>query len=165
MDRDFNYSKAEADLYDCGCPYPEGVYEDPSILEEYGLSRSKYERHDNHDSHNQSSGSEGCFLTTACVDVKGLPDDCDELQTLRSYRDIYLKNRKNGWEDINLYYDVAPRIVRNINKLPDAKHIWEEMYDSLVIPCVEMIKNGKNEEAYKLYKNTVEDLLGKYGDK
>lgn len=124
------------------------------------LMGSKYERNDSN-SH-QSSGSEGCFLTTACVDVKGLPGDCEELETLRKYRDTYLKNRENGWEDVNMYYDVAPRIVANINKLPNAKEIWENMYEDLVIPCVKLIKEGKNEETYMLYRNTVADLLKKY---
>lgn len=157
----FNYDKAEADLYDVGCPHPEDVYEDKSILEEYGLRRSKYESTDSNN--HESSGSEGCFLTTACVDIKGLPDNCRELETLRSYRDTYLKNRENGLSDINLYYDVAPKIVANINKLPDSKAIWEKMYEDLVIPCIKLIDEGKNEETYILYKNTVAELLEKYG--
>ena len=31
--------------------------------------------------------AKGCFLTTACCEVLGLPDDCFELRTLRRYRD------------------------------------------------------------------------------
>lgn len=65
--------------------------------------------------------------------------------------------------DINLYYDVAPKIVANINKLPDSKAIWEKMYEDLVIPCIKLIDEGKNEETYILYKNTVAELLEKYG--
>ena len=29
----------------------------------------------------------GCFLTSACVKFKGLPDDCAELETLRAFRE------------------------------------------------------------------------------
>ena len=60
----------------------------------------------------RSSG--GCFLTSACVEAKGLTDNCRELMVLRTFRDTYLKNRECGCLDICEYYHVAPTIVEKI---------------------------------------------------
>lgn len=61
-----------------------------------------------------SSSSGGCFLTTACCKYKGLPDDCAELETLRRFRDTYLKETEYGSELIRAYYESAPALVERI---------------------------------------------------
>ncbi len=99
-----------------------------------------------------SSG--GCYLTSACVEAKGLPDDCEELMTLRDFRDNWLKKQPGGMEEVAEYYEVAPRIMERINRRMDAKRIWTDLYDSLVMPCVEMIHSGELEKARVLYKET-----------
>ena len=109
-----------------------------------------------------SSGSGGCYLTTACVEHMGLPDDCMELTTLRSFRDQYLANTENGEEEINDYYKTAPKIVSTINSSPNAKTVYQEMYAEVIVPCVELIKENKNEEAHEKYKAMVNSLKNKY---
>lgn len=99
-----------------------------------------------------SSSSSACYLTSACVISKGLPDNCEELETLRNFRDTYMKYDKSMCCDIKHYYDVAPSIVENINKKQSAKAIWEQVYDNMILPCVELIKKGKLADAYRLYK-------------
>lgn len=59
--------------------------------------------------HSEKDSSNGCYLTTACVEYKGLSDSCKELTLLRNFRDNYMKN--NSSTDIDKYYQVAPRIV------------------------------------------------------
>lgn len=107
-----------------------------------------------------SSGS-GCFLTTACVKAKGLPDDCDELETLRKYRDTWLTSQSFGKEDIKTYYDIAPQIVEKIDKLDNADEIYECIYNEVIVPCVSYIKNEEYEKAYELYKKTILELKEK----
>lgn len=51
---------------------------------------------------NPDSG--GCYLTTACVEAKGLPDDCEELTILRDFRDHWLKKQPGGAEEIAEYH-------------------------------------------------------------
>lgn len=99
-----------------------------------------------------SSSSGGCYLTSACVRAKGLPDDCEELTVLRRFRDEYLRNQNGGAEDIEHYYAVAPQIVDAINARTDSKTIWMRVYDELVKPCVEMIHKNRLQEAYNHYK-------------
>lgn len=101
-----------------------------------------------------SSGSSGdsCYLTTACVRAKGLADDCPELTEMRRFRDTYVLQRKDGREDVATYYRLAPQVVRRINSRPDAEEIWKKVYENMVLPCLEHIRRGENEQAYRMYK-------------
>ena len=44
-------------------------------------------------------------------------------------------------------------IVAAINQRKDAAEIWNRVYDELVQPCVRMIHEKKDVEAYRLYKS------------
>ena len=104
----------------------------------------------------ESSG--GCFLTSACVEAKGLSDNCHELKVLRDFRDQYMSSLPSGPSDIAEYYRIAPAIVTKIKTLPDEKEIFDCIYSELVLPCVELIENGKKYEAYLKYKMYTKDL-------
>ena len=107
---------------------------------------------------NRDSSSGGCFLTSACTEARGLPDDCEELTTLRAFRDGYMKSLPHGQADICEYYHTAPAIVEHIRSLPNAKEIFDRIYTELVVPCVELIHAGKNNEAYTKYCDYVKSL-------
>lgn len=108
------------------------------------------------------TGSSGCYLTTACVDAKNLSDDCKELTVLREFRDGYMSNRLGGLEDVQAYYRTAPHIVARINCEKNKDEIYEKIYDKVIQPCVEMIENGDNEDAYELYKKMVKYFEKRY---
>lgn len=111
---------------------------------------------------NRDSSSGSCFLTSACVEAKGLPDDCHELTVLRRFREGYLRSLPEGRKEIAEYYLIAPQIVEAINKRADAPSIFDSIYEKLVRPCVEMIESGENENAHKLYLETVKHLQLQY---
>lgn len=121
-----------------------------------------YGREDDCPLYKNRNGSGGCFLTSACVEAKGFPDDCDELQTLRHFRDEYMAKLPNGSQEVAEYYQIAPQIVDAINTLPNHKEIWEAIYSKLVIPCVRLIKAGDYQSAYCAYKRAVMELRKKY---
>ena len=73
------------------------------------------------------------------------------MQILRSFRDHYLANQPGGMEEIEQYYEIAPRIVASINQRADAVTIWNCVYEELIAPCVGMIHAGQNEDAHRLY--------------
>ena len=104
------------------------------------------------------NSSGGCFLTSACVEARGLPDDCIELTTLRAFRDGYLKSLPAGQADICQYYHIAPAIVAKIRSLPNAIEIFDSIYSELVLPCVGLIQQGNNEMAYEKYRRYVKLL-------
>lgn len=110
----------------------------------------------------EDSSSEGCFLTSACVENKGLPDDCQELTQLRWYRDSILPSQPDGQTKIAEYYHIAPQIVENINCQPDKKDIYDRIYSDYILPCTEMISNGNYDDVYQKYCDMVYSLKEKY---
>lgn len=109
-----------------------------------------------------SSSSGGCYLTSACVYAKGLPDDCYELETLRKFRDEYMRSSCQGNEDIKHYYMTAPLIVDRINASNEAATEWKRIYEELVTPCIHLIEKGRTQEAYDKYKEYALKLESKY---
>ena len=109
---------------------------------------------------NPNSG--GCYLTSACVEAKGLSDDCEALTVLQDFRDHWLRQQPGGAEEIAEYYATAPRIVAEINKRADAREIWNALYDALVAPCVKLIQAGAMEQARKLYREMSLSLKERY---
>ena len=102
-----------------------------------------------------------CFLTTACIRSKGLPDNCEELMILRHFRDTYLANKSNGAELIGLYYKHAPDIVTAIEDSPNANEIYQSIYNTIQL-CINNIKNGNNEGAFNSYCQKVIELKKKF---
>lgn len=159
-DKSCRYYPNSEDVTDCGCPYwSSGNY--CQAKKGYVSGNCDY----NYTScvyYNEGNGSGGCFLTTACVEWKGLPDDCDELQTLRKYRDTYLNSFEDGRKDVEQYYKIAPGIVERITNSPNKDKLLESIYTELVLPCVDLIKKGKYSEAHWHYKTYVWNLYGEF---
>lgn len=105
--------------------------------------------------------TDGCYITTACIETKGLPDNCLELTVLREFRDKYIKKLPNGKEIIDEYYKTTPKIVEKINKTPNSKEIYSKLYDK-ILDSVNMIKSGKFHEAFKHYYSIVDDLKNRF---
>ena len=103
-----------------------------------------------------------CYLTTACTQFKGLPDDCDELTTLRTFRDTFLRALPDGDTLVDLYYRRAPFILAGINRQKNKEDIYEALY-KVIRFCVKAVKEGNNELALHTYKTAVEQLNHQYG--
>lgn len=80
----------------------------------------------------ETTHTSGCYLTSACVEAMGLPDDCLELTTLRSFRDNWLSKLPKGKEEIAKYYFIAPLIVDAIQARNDSKMILRSIYNETV---------------------------------
>ena len=92
----------------------------------------------------------GCFLTSACVKFKRLPDDCAELETLRAFRDDYLA----GSPLVKEYYETAPAIVGKIESSPDKDRYYRVIY-GVIRKCVRLIGAGRYAEAVRAYGDMV----------
>lgn len=100
-----------------------------------------------------------CFITTAVCTAQGMDDNCDELVTLRKFRDTWLT--ENYPEEIQEYYEVAPPIVTAISSMGTAgARIWATVYKQYILPAVAAIEAGENEQAYEIYKDMVMTLKG-----
>lgn len=106
-----------------------------------------------------SSGSGGCFLTSACMNAlsDSFDDDCYELRTLRWFRDNHVSK-----EDIERYYEIAPRIVQQIDDTASSREIYKRIYDDVVRVCVEAIEANNFAYAYEVYRKAVKYLEAQY---
>ena len=103
-----------------------------------------------------------CYITTAVCNSLGRPDDCYELNTLRNYRDSYLLSSDEGKEMVQEYYNIAPTIVKRIDKKKEADQIYEDIWKTYLSPCITMIENGENEKCRDLYSSMVKKLEARY---
>ncbi|WP_397544484.1 CFI-box-CTERM domain-containing protein [Roseovarius salis] len=106
---------------------------------------------------------ESCFLTTACCDAFGRPDDGFELSTLRRFRDGWLARQPGGAEEIETYYRIAPHICAAIGADPRGRHELRRIYGATVLPCVVLVRLGLRQPARSLYRRLVKRLQTKYG--
>lgn len=111
---------------------------------------------------NAGGGGSGCFITTACVEHQGLPDDCAELQTLRKYRDILVEKDDEFRGKILEYYRKAPLIIQGIERTGDSGTIYDNLYHKMICPCVSLLDDGRLEEAKALYLDCYERLAREY---
>lgn len=99
-----------------------------------------------------------CYVTTAVCKSLNKPDNCYELNLLKDYRDHYLAKTENGTELIQRYYDVAPTIVKRIDKSGSAEAKYRSIWEQYLKPCITYIEEGKSEECGKTYINMIEEL-------
>lgn len=103
------------------------------------------------------SGGGGCFLTSACVEYLGKADDCEELTALRSFRDNYMKSTKEGNALVKQYYEIAPKIVEQINASDKKETYYNYIYE-VIEKCVKLIELKEYERTLNEYKFMVENL-------
>ncbi|MDY3919985.1 MAG: CFI-box-CTERM domain-containing protein [Candidatus Limivivens sp.] len=111
---------------------------------------------------NQGFKRKFCYITTAVCETFGKPDDCYELNLFREYRDTYLAGREDGEAIIEEYYDLAPTIVKHIDRQQNKKEIYQNIWDVYLEPCMRMIEEARNEECMDLYIRMVRDLEKEY---
>ncbi|MFA4829207.1 MAG: CFI-box-CTERM domain-containing protein [Thermodesulfovibrionales bacterium] len=104
----------------------------------------------------------GCFITTACVEAKGFSDNCHALNTLRVFRDEYVKHLPTGEQAICEYYKIAPQIVAKINKSENRDAIYINLYERLILKSLNLIESGEKGEAFKNYMLIVNELKQGY---
>lgn len=100
-----------------------------------------------------STGSEGCYITTACVMAKNLPDNCRELTTLRKFRDSYLANHPDRRKWVQEYYQKAPELVHRINSYQNKQEIYEYIYQNMIVKAIKMLENRSFDTAFNFYKD------------
>ena len=103
-----------------------------------------------------------CFITKACAVAHGLGDDCHELQVLRGVRDIWLLQQPFGKAVVETYYNIAPKIIAGIDNEIDADAIYNWLYRSYIVPCVNLAEAGKQKDCYDLYNEMVNRLMLRY---
>lgn len=111
---------------------------------------------------NGSTSSSACFITTATCKSLGKGDNCKELTSFRYFRDNWLIYQSDGKQLIEEYYKNAPRIVQNIDAMPDSTEIYGKIWDIYLKKCMEYIENKNYYACKNLYIEMVGKLMLKY---
>lgn len=110
----------------------------------------------------ERANQNNCFITTAVCGSFGKADDCFELTTFRKFRDEWLTAQPDGKSLIAEYYAVAPRIVDNINRLVNAKEIYQSIWQKYLAPCLKFIECGDNRSCKDRYIEMIRELKLRY---
>ncbi|MGC8789622.1 CFI-box-CTERM domain-containing protein [Caldisericum sp.] len=100
-------------------------------------------------------------MTEACVEAAGLPDNCKELVSLRSFRDEHLAKSEEGRKIISEYYEVAPKIVEATRRKEDSNKIFHAIF-SEIRKIVSLLEMGNMRGDIEYYKDMVLRLKKKY---
>ncbi len=109
-----------------------------------------------------STSSSSCFITTATCKSLGKGDNCKELTSFRYFRDNWLANQSDGKQLIEEYYKNAPRVVKNIDKMPNSMEIYRRIWDTYLDKCMQYIENKNYIACKNLYIEMVRKLMLKY---
>ena len=103
---------------------------------------------DGSDEENKKKDSNACIIATACVSARGLEADCEELNTLRIFRDQYVRLTPSGPGDILDYYEVAPIIVKSIDSEDESRQVYDVLYERMVLPVLGLIDEDRLDDAH-----------------
>ncbi|MDO4188631.1 MAG: CFI-box-CTERM domain-containing protein [Lachnospiraceae bacterium] len=103
-----------------------------------------------------------CYITTAVCESLNKSDDCLELNLLRNYRDNILACEEGGSEIISEYYNIAPTIVKRINRSDNPSEVYASLYKDYILGCIKDIENENYEECKETYTSMVNELKNKY---
>jgi len=106
--------------------------------------------------------NQACYLTTACVNYKGLDDNCSELTAMRLLREHYIDDLDYR-ELIREYYQLASQIIESINAEDDPSLIYDQIYQSVKI-CEIAVNNGDWAIARDEYLSMYYELAETYVD-
>lgn len=103
-----------------------------------------------------------CYVTTAVCRNLNKGEDCEELRLIKDFRDGYLSSTEEGRAMIEEYYDIAPTLVKRIDKDAGAqeKYLW--LWNTYLAPCVEFIRAGQEENCRETYCSMIEELRAEY---
>lgn len=111
----------------------------------------------------RSSGGEGCFITTACVNYYGLCDNCEQLEILRQFRDGFLLKSAANKKLVKKYYRIAPRLARLMENDKNKYFLFKQVFLKINSACA-AIKRERNEEAKAIYTEAIQFLVNYFED-
>ena len=103
-----------------------------------------------------------CYVTTAVCKSLQKQANCKELVLMKNYRDEYLMKQKGGPQVIQEYYDIAPTIVKRIDKEECSDEKYRYLWEHYLKFCIALIESGQYEECRGVYEQMVEELREEY---
>lgn len=104
----------------------------------------------------------GCFITTAVCSTLNKADDCDELKTMRWYRDKIQAENKEMALLIKEYYRVAPLVVKEIHSSSEERNVYKQLWRRNISSIYQNIKRKEYRKATLEYIDMLEGLCKQY---
>ncbi len=103
-----------------------------------------------------------CYITTAVCEGLGKGPNCAELCILKQYRDETLLGTVEGRALVEDYYNIAPTIVKRLERQPDRDEVYRELYEEYILPCIHDIEAKDYASCQETYYQMVKKLKMKY---
>lgn len=103
-----------------------------------------------------------CVITSAACAALNKADDCEELNTLRAYRDKMKAENPVVAALVKEYYRVAPVLVEKINAELAADTIYSSLWENFIARTYNLIRAGENDAATAIYVDMVQKLCDRY---
>ena len=103
----------------------------------------------------------GCFISTAICEIIGKDDDCDELQTLRGFRDNVLCKEPSLKAMVDEYYLISPPLADALRKMSNKHEIAEELFENHIDIILKQINQNKISETVSSYQEMISHLKSK----
>ena len=104
----------------------------------------------------------GCYLTTCMCYILGYKDHCKTLDSLRNFRDSYMKNKEELQPLLEDYDTVGPLICEKMLEDDNKTRTAHIMLAEYITPAINCIENNEYETAIEIYKTMTTDLMEHY---
>jgi tetratricopeptide (TPR) repeat protein len=112
---------------------------------------------------NPTHKASDCFITSAVCRTLGKDDNCSELILFRNFRDTYMCGSYEKIAEVKEYYNIAPKICKNIETTEDYGNIvYKYIWNNYLKNALRALNNNELDKAYMIYKKMVLDLKYNY---
>lgn len=149
----------EDEKYFCSYPFKYDYVEGVRWCSWRESERDSYYDEDEDD---DDYGSSWCYITTATCNILGMDDDNYYLNTLRDFRNNFMKKDSKYLKMLVLYDIVGPKISKALKKDEDSLEIAGNIIDNIKV-AVSDINNKEYDKAIERYMNMTVGLAEYYG--
>lgn len=104
----------------------------------------------------------GCYITTIIRNILGYSDNCDLLETLREFRENFLKQHQEYIGLLLEYDQIGPVISQHLEDDIDSPIEATQVLNSFLLPTFQSIKMHDYKSAVQIYQQMVLFLKLKY---
>lgn len=106
--------------------------------------------------------SNGCYITTAICYILGYEDDCPILESLRGFRDNYMKHQEYCLPLLEDYDVVGPLISEKLLEDKNCVKQANRMLNNFISEALSAIRDREYDAAVDIYTNMTEFLMDWY---
>ena len=121
-----------------------------------GARKNMYENSQN------NLNSKPCYLTTIMCKLIGYEDNNYYLNTLRKFRDTFMKTNSEYQQLLAIYDIIGPQVSQKLESDPNGKEIANTFFNKYISNATMAIEANKNQSAINIYVAMTHALAEKY---